>query len=87
MLGLFSLLTVALCGLLAAPGWSVIVAGLALATLSYTRHHLLFRRASDLGMQRAIDETLVGSLINGLAASAVAYGCGVGLRFLSLGSL
>ena len=87
MLALICILTVSLCGLLAAPAWSVPVAGLALATVSYARHHVLFRRAADLGMQAEIDQTLVGSLINGLAASAVAYGCGVVLRFLSLGSL
>jgi hypothetical protein len=84
MLGFICLLTVALCGLIAAPAWSVGVSTIALATLSYTRHHALFRRAADLGMQDAIDQTLVGSVINSLVASVVAYGGGAALRFLSL---
>jgi hypothetical protein len=65
--------------------WSVPVAAIALATISYARQHLLFRRAAGLGLQDEIDYTLVGSLANGLAASAMAYGCGAVLRFLSVG--
>jgi hypothetical protein len=86
VLGFICLLTVALCGLVAAPGWSVPIGAVALASVSYARHYGLFRRATDLGLQDAIDQTLLASLINGLAASAMAYGCGAALRFLSLGS-
>ena len=85
MLGLACILTVAICGLFAVPAWSVPVAALALATVSYARHQALFRRAADLGMQEAIDQTLVGSLLHGLIASMAAYGCGAALRFLSVG--
>ena len=85
MLGLICILTATICGLLAVPAWSVPVAAVALASVSYARHHALFRRAADLGMQEAIDQTLVGSLLNGLVASTAAYGCGAALRFLSLG--
>lgn len=83
MLGLLSLFAVALCGLTGVPVWSVPISALALASISYARHHLLFRRAADLGLQDAIDQTLVRSLANGLVASAAAYGCGAALRFLS----
>ena len=86
MLGLLCILTTGLCGLLAAPAWSIPLAALAMASVSYARHHALFRRASDLGMQEAIDQTLIRSLLNGLAASAMAYGCGAALRYLSLSS-
>jgi hypothetical protein len=85
MLGLLPLLVVALCGLTAAPAWSIALSALALASISYARHHTLFRRAADLGLQDAIDQTLIRSLANGLLASATAYGCGVVLRFLALG--
>lgn len=85
MLGLLPLLAVALCGLTAAPVWCVPVAALALASISYARHHMLFRRAADLGLQDAIDQTLVRSLANGLVASAAAYGCGAAFRFLASG--
>lgn len=85
MLAFVSIFLVAFCGLASAPMWSVPVAGIALATISYARHQPLFRRASDLGLQAEIDYTLVGSLANGLAASTVAYGCGAVLRFLSVG--
>ena len=85
MLAFLSILLVAFCGLVAAPLWSVPLAAIALASISYARHHLLFRRAANLGLQEAIDETLVGSLFNALVASLVGYGCGAALRFLSLG--
>jgi hypothetical protein len=85
VLAFLSILLVACCGLAGAPMWSVPVATLALATISYARHHLLFRRATDLGLQDQIDQTLLGSLLNGLVASTAAYGCGAALRFLSLG--
>lgn len=85
VLGFLCILTVALCGLAATPAWSVPVAAVTLASVSYARHYALFRRADDLGLQDAIDQTLAESLFNGLAASLVAYGCGAALRFLSLG--
>ncbi len=85
VLGFLPLLVVALCGLAAAPVWSVPAAAIALASVSYARHHLLFRRAADLGLQEAVDQTLIRSLANGLFASAAAYGSGAALRFLALG--
>ena len=85
VLGLLPLLAVALCGLAAAPIWAVPAAALALASISYARHHVLFRRAADLGLQGGIDHTLVKSLANALVASAAAYGSGAALRFLALG--
>ena len=84
MLGLCCIITVAFCGLFAAPVWSIPIATLALATISYARHQALFRRAADLGLQDAIDHTLFASLLNGFVASMLAYGCGAVLRFLSV---
>jgi hypothetical protein len=78
-----ALLLCSLSGLLALPVWIVVLTAIALATISYARHLPLFRRAGDLGMQDAIDQTLVASLSNGLLASGMAYGCGVALRVLS----
>ena len=83
VLSYFTILVSALCGLAGAPAWSVLVAAIALGSISYARHMPLFRRAGDLGMQDAIDQTLVASLLNGLLAAAAAYGCGVALRVLS----
>jgi hypothetical protein len=86
VLGFLCILAVAVCGLAAVPAWwSVPLASVALASVSYAKHHMLFRRAADLGLQDAIDHTIVGSLFNGLVASAAAYGCGAVLRVLSLG--
>ena len=84
MLGLICILAMAVCGLVAVPGWTVLMGTIALASVSYARHHALFRRAANIGMQEAIDQTLVSSLLNGLFASIAAYGCGAALRFLSL---
>lgn len=85
VLGYFTILVAAVCGLAGAPAWTVIVAAIALSSISYARHTPLFRRAGALGMQDAIDQTLVASLVNGLLASAAAYGCGAALRILSGG--
>ena len=85
MLSYCTILVAAVCGLVGAPLWSVVVAAIALSSISYTRHTPLFRRAGELGMQDAIDQTLVSSLTNSLLASAAAYGCGVALRVLSAG--
>ena len=85
MLAYFAILISAMCGLAAAPLWSVIIAAIALSSISYARHQSLFRRAADLDMQQAIDQTLVASLFNGVMAVAAAYGCGVALRFLAAG--
>jgi hypothetical protein len=85
VLAFLSILLVAFCGLVAAPVWCAALGAIALASISYARHHLLFRRADDLGLQDELDRTLVGSLVNALAASSAAYGCGAALRFLSVG--
>lgn len=86
MLGYCTILVSALCGLAGAPAWSVLVAAIALSSISHSRHMPLFRRAGDLGMQDAIDQTLVASLVNGLLAAGAAYGCGLLLRILGAGS-
>jgi hypothetical protein len=83
VLGYFTILVAAVCGLAGAPAWTVIVAAIALSSISYARHTPLFRRASALGMQDAIDQTLVASLFNGLLAAAVAIGFGSLLRVLA----
>jgi hypothetical protein len=85
VLGFLAILAAALCGLAGAPAWSIPVAAIALASVSYARHYLLFRRAANLGLQDAIDQTLLRSLINALVASTMAYGCGLVFRFLSIG--
>jgi hypothetical protein len=85
MLGFVCILSVALCGLVAGPTWSIAASAIALASVSYARHHPLFGRAAELGLRDAVDQTLVGSLLNGLVASMAAYGCGAALRYLSLG--
>lgn len=83
MLGYCTILVAAVCGLIGAPLWSVVVAAIALSSISYARHTPLFRRAGELGMQDAIDETLVVSLFNGLLAAGAAFGCGAALRVLA----
>ena len=85
MLGFLAIMVVALCGLAGAPAWTVLVAAISLASLSYARHYVLFRRAANVGMQDEIDQTLVRSLLNALVASTMAYGCGLVFRVLSIG--
>ena len=85
MLGFLAIMAVALCGLAGAPAWTVPVAAISLASVSYARHYLLFRRAANIGMQDAIDQTLARSLVNALIASTMAYGSGLVFRVLSIG--
>lgn len=85
MLGFIAIMTVALCGLAGAPAWTVPVAAISLASVSYARHYMLFRRAANVGMQDSIDQTLARSLVNALIASTMAYGCGLAFRVLSIG--
>ena len=85
MLGFLAIMAVALCGLAGAPAWTVPVAAISLASVSYARHYLLFRRAANIGLQDAIDQTLARSLVNALIASTMAYGCGLVFRVLSIG--
>ena len=85
LLPLIAIFACGFSGLLGLPAWIVALAAVGLATVSYVRHLPLFRRAGDIGMQGAIDQTLVASLINGLLAAGAAYGCGVAFRVLSAG--
>ena len=85
VLAFVTILAVALCGLAGAPAWSVLVAAISLASVSYARHYMLFRRAAAPGLQDAIDHTLIRSLVNAVIASTMAYGCGLAFRFLSIG--
>jgi hypothetical protein len=85
VLAFLSIIVVAFCGLVGAPVWCLALGAIALVSISYARHHLLFRRADDLGLQGEMDRTLIGSLVNALVASTMAYGCGAALRFLSVG--
>lgn len=85
MLGFLAIILVTVCGLAGAPLWSVALAAVGLASISYARHLRLYERAADLSLQDEIDRTLIASLANCFVASAAAYGCGAALRFLSLG--
>jgi hypothetical protein len=85
VLGFLAIMAIAVCGLAGAPAWTVPVAAISLASLSYARHYVLFRRAANVGMHDEIDQTLVRSLLNALFASTMAYGCGLVLRVLSIG--
>jgi|SoiMethySBSTD1v2_1073268.scaffolds.fasta_scaffold803319_2 hypothetical protein len=83
MLSYLAIFAVSLCGYAALPVWVVAAATVALASLSYAEHYRLYRRGSELGLFTLIDATLMRSLFNALCASAVAYGFGVVVRFVS----
>ncbi len=85
MLSFAAIITTIICGLAAAPLWIVAASALALVSLSYGRHLLLFRRAADLSLQDGIEQTISSSLLNCLVASALAYGSGAVFRYLSIG--
>jgi hypothetical protein len=74
---------VSLGGYAGLPIWVIGVGTIALASLSYAEHYRLYRRGAELGMFEQIDSTMIGSLLNALGASTMAYGAGVIVRFVA----
>ena len=64
-----TLSVVALAGYAGAPAWAIAAATIALASLSYAKHHLLYRRGADLGLSDQMDATMLSSVFNAFAAS------------------
>ena len=75
-----TLLVVGLSGYAGAPVWAIAAATIALASLSFARHHLLYRRGIDLGLLEKMNATLLRSTFNAFAASAMAYVAGITVR-------
>jgi hypothetical protein len=84
MLAYVTILATAISGFAGAPIWVVLIGAVALATLSYAEHYMLYQRSSELGLTDLIDTTLLGSLFNGFAACAMGYGMGVVLKVVGI---
>ena len=67
MLIYLTILASALCGYTAMPIWTVAAATIALASLSISEHYGLYKRGSELGLFRQVDETFFRSIFNSAA--------------------
>jgi hypothetical protein len=80
MLAYLTIFSASIAGFASAPAWVILLASIALVSLSFAEHYRLYQRNSGLGMTELVDTTLLGSLINALVASSLAFGAGVALR-------
>jgi hypothetical protein len=83
MLAYLTIFVCSLAGLFGAPVWTISLATIGLASISYARHFQLYERGSTLGWARLVDLTVFSSLFNALATCSVAYAAGVLFRVLS----
>jgi hypothetical protein len=83
MLTYLTILASSLCGYTGMPIWTVVAATVALASLTMSEHYGLYRRGSELGLFRYVDETFLRSALNGLCAAGAAYICGVVVRLIA----
>jgi hypothetical protein len=82
MLAYVTILCVSIAGLALAPFWVVLLGTIALASLSYAEHYLIYQRGAGLGFGALVDTTLFASALNAFLTTAAAYGIGALLRFL-----
>lgn len=76
MLAYLLIFGASLCGLAGVSAWVVPLGALGLATISAIEHRALYARARAMGASAMADETLLGSVWNGLLATGAAYGMG-----------
>ncbi|RUO97828.1 hypothetical protein [Hyphomicrobium sp.] len=82
VIGYLAILGAAICGYAAVGAWAVLVAALALASLSQAEYGALYRRSAELGLGSLGFSVAMKSLGNALLASGGAYVGGVLLRLL-----
>jgi hypothetical protein len=83
MLTYFTILAASLCGYTGMPIWTVAAATVALASLAMSEHYGLYKRGSEFGLFRQLDETFLSSVFNAVCAATAAYFCGVVVRFVA----
>lgn len=82
MLAYLTIFAASVSGFAGAPLWVVGLATIALASLSFAEHYALYQRGTGLGFFDLVDTTLIGSLLNALTASGLAFAAGAALRFV-----
>jgi hypothetical protein len=82
VIGYFAILGAALCGFASAGAWTIVVAAIALASLSQVEYGHLYRRAAEADMGALGFTTALKSLGNALLASGGAYLGGIILRLI-----
>ena len=76
----WTLFIVAIAGYGGLPPWAIGVGTIALASLSYARHYLLYRRGAEFGLLDQMDTTMLSTVFNACAGSGMAYGAGFIVR-------
>jgi hypothetical protein len=83
MLTYLTILAASLCGYTAMPTWTVVAATVALVSLTMSEHYGLYKRGTEVGLFRQVDETFLRSAFNALCAAGGAYLCGVAVRYIA----
>jgi hypothetical protein len=83
MLAYTAIFLASLAGYAQASATVVVIGALTLATLSGIENVRLYRKAAARGAQARVDGTLMASLLNALAATALAYAGGFLLGVLA----
>ena len=82
MLGFATIFAVALAGFGNLGLWAIAAAAIALASFAYSEHQHVYRRGQEVGLAYARRATVLGSFLNALLASGVAYAAGTLLRLV-----
>lgn len=76
MIGFTAIFGAALSGYAGVGVWAIVMAAIALVSLSQAQYGALYRRAHGLGLTEITHSTLLQSLLNALTATSVAYAFG-----------
>jgi len=82
MLAYLAIFACTLAGYGGAPPWVIAATAIALAAISYSEHAPQYERGRALGLLDGVNAVLLRSLLNGVAAAAVAFGGGCALKWL-----
>ena len=84
MLGFLAIFGAAMAGYAGSQPWVIAGAAIALMSLSYAEHYALYRQAQERGEAELLQSVTLGSAFNALAATSLAYGCGLFLRLAAI---
>jgi len=81
-LGYLAILGVSLAGYAGLGPWVIAAAAVALSSLSRAEHGPTYERGRALGLHAILDSVMLRSALNGVIASAAAYGFGWLMRII-----
>jgi hypothetical protein len=82
LLGYLAILSASLAGYAGVGAWIIAMAAIALAALSRAEHGVTYERSQELSVQGIVTSAIARSMLNGIVASAAAYGFGWVMRVI-----